>query len=229
MVDGHKSLSSENAHSSSRSHCIPLYGCQSLRMGSSSRTDETIRSWSLVGRPIPTPYQYTGNNGHSFRTEESHKKYTPFLCHHFYRNTTVVSYINKRGETHSTNLCVEVWQILHRCLKHDVVIRVRHIPGKFSRIDKPFKIEWPLNQSNANSILQMLNVDAFATRFNHKLLSYVSAVPDNHALAIDALSMNWNLLHAYACPSTIQIPSVLAKIRQSRCKLFLIAPLWPQR
>ena len=147
-------------------------------------------------------------------------------------NTTVVSYINKQGETHSPNLCVEVWQILHRCLEYNVVIRVRHIPGKFSRIDKPLKIEWPLNQSKANSILQMLNypnVDPFATRFNHKLLLYVSAVPDNHALAIDALSMNWNLLHAYACPPTIQIPSVLAKIRQSRCKIFLIAPLWPQR
>ena len=28
-------------------------------------------------------------------------------------NTTVVSYINKQGETHSPNLCVEVWEILH--------------------------------------------------------------------------------------------------------------------
>ena len=27
-------------------------------------------------------------------------------------NTTVVSYINKQGGTHSPNLCVEVWNIL---------------------------------------------------------------------------------------------------------------------
>ena len=57
---------------------------------------------------------------------------------------------------------------------------------------------------------------------------YVSPVLDNHALAIDALSMNWNFLHAYAFPPTILIPTVLAKIRQSRCRIILIAPLWRQ-
>ena len=35
-------------------------------------------------------------------------------------NTTVVSYINKQGGTHSPNLCVEVWEILHWCLEQDV-------------------------------------------------------------------------------------------------------------
>ena len=61
-------------------------------------------------------------------------------------NTTVVSYINKQGGTHSPNFCVEVWKILNWCLEHDIVIRVRHIPGKFniladrlSRLDKPIK------------------------------------------------------------------------------------------
>ena len=153
-------------------------------------------------------------------------------------NTTVVSYINKQGGTHSPNLCVEVWEILHWCLEHDVVIRVRQSPGKFiilavrlSRMDKPLKTEWTLDQSVANSIFQMLNypnVDLFATRFNHKLPLYVSPVPDNHALAIDTLSVNWNLLHAYAFPPTILIPSVLAKIWQSWCRIVLIALLWLQ-
>ena len=41
--------------------------------------------------------------------------------------------------------------------------------------------------------------------------------------------MDWNYLHAYAFPPTILIPSVLAKIRQSQCRIVLIAPLWPQR
>ena len=62
------------------------------------------------------------------------------------------------------------------------MIRVRHIPGKFniladplSRLDRPLKTEWTLDQSVANSIFQMLNypnVDLFATRFNHKLPLY---------------------------------------------------------
>ena len=74
-------------------------------------------------------------------------------------NTTVVSYINKQGGTHSPNLCVEVWEILNWCLEHDIVIRVRHIPGKFniladrlSRLDKPIKTEWALDQTVANSV-----------------------------------------------------------------------------
>ena len=88
-------------------------------------------------------------------------------------NTTVVSYINKQGGTHSTNLCVEVWEILNWCLEHNIVIRVHHIPGKFniladhlSRLDKPIRTEWALDQTVSNSMFQMLNfpnVDLFAT------------------------------------------------------------------
>ena len=111
-------------------------------------------------------------------------------------NTTMVSYINKQGGTHSPNLCVAVWEILYWCLEHDVVIKVRHIPGNFniladrlSKMDKSIKTE--LDQSIANSVFQMLNypsVDLFATCFNHKLPLYVSPVPNNHALAIDAIN-----------------------------------------
>ena len=153
-------------------------------------------------------------------------------------NTTVVSYINKQGGTHSPNLCVEVWKILNWCLEQDIVIRVRHIPGKFniladrlSRLDKPIKTEWALDQTVANSVFQMLNfpnVDLFATRFNHRLPLYVSPVQDYKALAIDALSMDWNHLHAYAFPPFILIPAVLEKIRQHQCRIVLIAPFWPQ-
>ena len=154
-------------------------------------------------------------------------------------NTTVVSYINKQGRTPSPNLCVEVWKILQWCLKHHIVIRIHHIQGKFnvladrlSRIDKVVKTEWALAQSIANSIFQMFNypnLDLFATCFSHKLPLYVSPVLDNQAFAINAFSMNWNHLHAYAFPPTIMIPSVLNKIRQSHCRIVLIAPLWPQQ
>ena len=154
-------------------------------------------------------------------------------------NTTVVSYINKQGGTHSPNLCVEVWKILNWCLEQDIVIRVRHIPGKFniladrlSRLDKPIKTEWSLDQTVANSVFQMLNfpnVDLFATRFIHRLPLYVSPVQDYKALAIDALSMDWNHLHAYAFPPFILIPAVLEKIRQHQCRIVLIAPFWPQQ
>ena len=154
MVDELQSLRSRNAHSPSRPWNLPLHGCQSLRLGSSSRTDESILSWSLVGRPIPTPYQHVGNNGHSFRTDKSLEIYSPFLCQDIYQQHNS-GYINKQGGTHSPNLCVQVWKILLWCLKHHIVVRIRHIPGKFnvladrlSRIDKVVKTEWAVDQFN---------------------------------------------------------------------------------
>ena len=142
-------------------------------------------------------------------------------------NTTVVLYINKQGGTHSPNLCVEVWKILRWCLKHHIVIRICHIPGKFnvladrlSRMDNVIKTEWALDQLIANSIFKMFNcpsLDLFVTLFNHKLPLHVSPVLDNQAFAIDTFTMNWNHLHAYAFPPIILIPSVLIKIRQSQC------------
>ena len=58
---------------------------------------------------------------------------------------------------------------------------------------------------------------------------FVSPVLDNQAFALDAFSMNWNSLHAYAFPPTILILSALNKICQSQCRIVLIAPLWPQQ
>ena len=65
-------------------------------------------------------------------------------------------------------------------------------------------------------MLHYPNVDLFATQFNHKLLLYVSPVPDNHALVTDALSVDWNYLNAYAFPPTILIPSDISKASVSR-------------
>ena len=74
------------------------------------RTNESILSWSLVGRPIPTPYQYTGNNGHLFRTEESLKICSPFLCHDFYRqHNSGLLYQQTRRNLLSQHLCRGRW------------------------------------------------------------------------------------------------------------------------
>ena len=205
MVDGHQLLHSRNAHSS-RSQCIPLYGCQSLQLGSSSRTNESILSWLLVGRPIPLRINMLEIMAIGFTLKKA-IKYIRHSCVMISTdNTTMVSYINKQGGTHSPNLCVEVWEILHWCLEQDVVIRVQHTPGKFnvltdrlSRIDKPLKTEWALDQSVANSIFRMLshpNVDLFATYFNRKLpllaLATAKRCSEIHALSMDANHLRSN-------------------------------------
>ena len=77
-------------------------------------------------------------------------------------NTTVVSYSNKQGGTHSPDLCIGVREIFNLCQEHDIVIKVLHIPGKFniladplSRLDRPIRIECALDQTVANCIFQM--------------------------------------------------------------------------
>ena len=84
----------------------------------------------------------------------------------------------------------------------------------------------------ANKIFQTMDfpsIDLFATRLNHRLPLYVSPIPDQKALSIDALTMDWNHIHAYAFPPSHLIPAVINKIRLSQCKIVLIAPLWPDR
>ena len=105
MVDEHQSLRSRSTHSTPRPPNIPLYGCQSLWLGSSSGTDESVLSWSLVGRQITTPYQHVGNNGHSFRLDKSLQIYSPFLCHDFYRqHNSGLIYQQSRRNTFSQHV-----------------------------------------------------------------------------------------------------------------------------
>ena len=49
------------------------------------------------------------------------------------------------------------------------------------------------------------------------------------SVALPGLFSYLLFLHPYAFPPTILIPSILARIRQSRCRIVLIAPIWPQR
>ena len=73
-------------------------------------------------------------------------------------------------------------------------------------------------------------VDLFATRLNHRLPLYVSPVLEPAAWAVDALSLDWNLMFGYAFPPFILIPTILRKIQLSQqCRILLIAPVWPQR
>ena len=154
-------------------------------------------------------------------------------------NTTVVAYLRKQGGTRSPDLCLEVWEILNWCFQNKIQLLVKHVPGKFntladrlSRVNKPISTEWCLNQEVANAVLHMTqfpNIDLFATRLNHRLPLYVSPIPDQKALSIDALSMNWNRIHAYAFPPFHLIPALINKIRVSQCKIVLIDPFWPSR
>ena len=44
-------------------------------------------------------------------------------------NSTVVTYMNKQGGTHSAEMCPLLWKIMTWCLHYQITLRARHIPG----------------------------------------------------------------------------------------------------
>ena len=91
--------------------------------------------------------------------------------------------------------------------------------------------EWSLLQEVSNLLCRRWHkpeIDLFATRFNHKLPKFVSPVPDTLAWAVDALSLQWKDLDAYAFPPTALLGQVVTKLLDHGCRrLILIAPGWP--
>ena len=153
-------------------------------------------------------------------------------------NTTVVAYINKEGGMRSGPLCALLWRILTWCSHRQVTLKARHIPGhlnviadKLSRLGQTIQTEWSLLPEIFQRICSRWHrpqIDLFATRFNHKLPQFVSPVRDTLAVAVDALTLPWEDLDAYAFPLTAILGKVVEKLLDSPCRrLILIAPGWP--
>ena len=153
-------------------------------------------------------------------------------------NTTVAAYINREGGMRSGPLCALLWRILTWCSQRQVTLRARHIPGhlnviadKLSRLGQTIQTEWSLLPEIFHKVCNTWHrpqIDLFATRFNHKLPQFVSPVPDPLAVAVDALTLPWEDLDAYAFPPTAILGKVVEKLLASPCKrLILIAPGWP--
>ena len=153
-------------------------------------------------------------------------------------NTTVVSYINKEGGMRSGPLCALLWRILTWCTRKQVTLKARDIPGwlnvvadKLSRLGQTIQTEWSLLQEVFQTVCSRWHrpqIDLFAMRFNNKLPLFVSPVPDTLATAVDALSLPWEDLDAYAFPPIAILGKVVEKLQDTPCKrIILIAPGWP--
>lgn len=154
-------------------------------------------------------------------------------------NTTVISYINKQGGTHSPELCYLTWELFQWCIQYKITIRAVHIPGKknfladaLSRGKVVRMTEWSLNNTVVNLLFQQMGtpcIDLFATAENKKLPVYCSPFPDMNAFQVDALTISWKGMYAYAFPPPILVPKVLQKLREETSVVLLIAPMWPRQ
>ena len=134
-------------------------------------------------------------------------------------NTTVVAYINKEGGMRSGSLCALLWRLLCWCSLNQIVLKARHIPGrlnviadKLSRQRQVIQTEWSLHQETFDLLCQTWHyprVDMFATRYNCKLVQFVSPIPDPKAWSVDALTLSWEDLDNPDCPGMAQHALVL--------------------
>ena len=69
-------------------------------------------------------------------------------------------------------------------------------------------------------------MDLFATRLNNQLGRYVSWRPDPFAVATDAFAISWQGEVGYAFPPFALIGKCLQKVRQEKCTVVLVTPVW---
>jgi len=155
-------------------------------------------------------------------------------------NSTVVAYLHNQGGTKSIPLYRISKEILLLAHRLHMVLQVKHIPGErnaladlLSRKDKVIHTEWTLKQAVVDVIFGAWgkpNLDLFATRLNNRLPVWVSPMADPQAVGVDALSMSWKGMFAYAFPPFVILGKVLEKaLKDHPCELILVAPKWPNQ
>jgi hypothetical protein len=155
-------------------------------------------------------------------------------------NTTVVANILRQGGTKSFQMYLPTRRLLEWARRNNIQILARHIPGsrnvladRLSRPGSSMSTEWMLNKDLFHQITVarwIPQVDLFATRWNTQVPQYVSPFPDERALSVDALALDWDDFGLpYLFPPTPIIPKVLAKIRGSTNVFLMVAPLWNKK
>ena len=147
-------------------------------------------------------------------------------------NSIAVAYLNNKGGTHSPQLLQLTLEIWNWCKTKHLYIIAQHVPGKKNVVadEESRKMidhnDWQLNPTIIQPLIKGCQIDLFASRLTRQLKSYVSWRPDLRAIHVDAFTMDWRNLRAYAFPPFNLIAAVLHKTRREMATLVLIAPLW---
>ena len=239
MVDESKHLHEGRSVAGAQDGLSHIHRRKSCGLGCPHRTTRSVEAGTLVRGGQRASYQQSRNEGcvPCIASLVSPDKW--LLCDDSFRQHNSGFVSKKTGGTHSPSLCMEVWEILTWCQTRKILLKTRHIPGKFnviadnlSRPNRTLQTEWSICPTVLGQIFSTWGKpmsDLFATRFNNKLPMFVSPVPDHRAWAVDAFSLEWKRLFAYVFLPFRMIPQVLNKIRNVDCTIILIAPVWPQR
>lgn len=153
-------------------------------------------------------------------------------------NITAVFYINKQGGTRCEALMQITYSLFALAEESFLSLSAVHIKGAenvkadFLSRHSLLRSEWSLNKQVFRMIVDLWGspeIDLFATRKNRQVEKFCSLNPQERPWVVDALSVEWNWGLAYAFPPLPLIPRVLAKIREEKANVILIAPFWPKR
>ena len=151
-------------------------------------------------------------------------------------NMTAAAYIRKQGGTHSltlNNLALRVLSLASslKIVLIPVYIKSSHnvAADSLSRRGQVLETEWCLNRTILQRVFNRLGhpvIDLFATPENRVVGPFYSPYPSADALAMDALSADWdNKGLLYAFPPFKTVPEVIKKFKRTvGCNLILIAP-----
>ena len=157
-------------------------------------------------------------------------------------SSTVVSYINRQGGTHSFPLWAQAWALFRWAIAHDVTLRAVHLPGKQNvRADALSRLGSRFRTGEARLLPAVFlrlcrrsqvfpEVDLFATPENAQTALFCTRVHHPLAWRANALSFPWGGYVFYAFPPPVLVPTVLQKVAADGTpSLLLVAPYWPTR
>jgi hypothetical protein len=150
--------------------------------------------------------------------------------------TKVVAYLHNQGGTHSHSLYLLCKSLCCFCQSLIVILSVRHVLGNLnlladalSRSLNPVNTQWALHPAVFQEIWlkrDCPHVDLSDTS-EFQIPTYVSPIPDNKALVVDAMSLPWKGMFSYMSPH-LSLSSQDSK--QIQClilqNLHLSWPLW---
>ena len=107
------------------------------------------------------------------------------------------------------------------------------IADHLSRPNQPIPTEWSLHLEIMSRIFGVWGspvVDMFATVSNSCLPQFISQIPEPRALAVDALSQDWQGRLMYMFPPFPLLSKVIQKLRLTQeAEVIQIAPWWPKQ
>ncbi|KAK5892478.1 hypothetical protein CesoFtcFv8_012851 [Champsocephalus esox] len=167
------------------------------------------------------------------------KRFLPFLRGHHVLvrtdNTTTISCINRQEGLRSLQLHMLARKLILWSGRRLLSLRT-HVPGVMNlgaellSRGAPLYADWTLHPRIVSQLWVRYDraaVDLFASKENAQCQLFFSMRDLNAPLGVDVLVHNWPPGLLYAFPPLALIPPTLARVKEQRHTLILIAPPWP--